>query len=109
MSPEVLAAMIEGGCNMVATIVPTCIAYVLTRRWMVVKQARETTLAALREIVYLREVITQHERITGVKSKGARQAANANGVSSTERFYPAALQRKIASYERLADESLPLE
>ncbi|MEI8659417.1 hypothetical protein [Vibrio sp. Hal054] len=109
MNPTVLAALIEGGCNIVATVVPAVIALVISLRWMGDKRATNTAYSALREIQYLREVIRHMERISNTNSLAARKAANNDGFTSTQLFTKAKLQRKLETYERLTNRSLPLE
>ncbi|MDE5179216.1 hypothetical protein [Vibrio fluvialis] len=109
IDPTVLAAIIEGGCNILATSIPAIIALVVSFRFMGVKRANSTAYSALREIVYLRSVISEFERITNKSSLAARRASAAKGISSTKLFNASVLARKLATYERLTNQSLPLE
>ncbi|AZS26243.1 hypothetical protein [Vibrio anguillarum] len=106
----IIAATIEGVLNVLATAIPSVVAIKYAKQFLGTKRANKTALSALKEIRFLRAVEQAYQDKTQVNSRTIRQSVTKEqGLHSTKLFTTAQLERKLAYYEHMSEQSSPLE
>lgn len=103
--PEVLAALISSLFTTIAALVPTFVIYRISKRFLGNKRFIRMAVYAMREILVLRAVINElaDER---TQRQARKSVFETTGLKTENRFTPADLERKLASYEEKLGESL---
>lgn len=104
MSDLLVSSLITGILNIIATAIPSFIAYLYANKFLSVKRAHKTTYNALREIKYLKEIVRVYGQESSIHSNKIRKLVSIEtGLTSTNQFTPVKLNTKLEHYAEKID------
>lgn len=109
ISNDLLSPLVTGLFTLVSALVPSLVIYLLSKRYLSTKQTDQTCLHALEELEYTKAVLSKLDEKNGVSSRKASEEVRKElGLTSNGLFTPSKLSKKLRTYRRKVDSSLPV-